>query len=140
MTINKSLFSSLPQFPTLRLGSCLHEPFISSLHFGSCPHKPITHIPWFVFSRTIYFFSTLWFVSSQTNYPHHLVRVFTNQLPISHGSCLHEPFTYSTLTLVHVFTNQLFTPYALVRVFTTPWFVSSRTNYPFPWFVSPRTN
>ena len=126
MTINKSLFSSLPQFPTLRLGSCLHE--------------PITHIPWFVFSRTIYFFSTLWFVSSQTNYPHPLVRVFTNQLPISHGSCLHEPFTYSTLTLVHVFTNQLFTPYALVRVFTTPWFVSSRTNYPFPWFVSPRTN
>ena len=87
MTINKSLFSSLPQFPTLRLGSCLHE--------------PITHIPWFVFSRTIYFFSTLWFVSSRTNYPHPLVRVFTNQLPTSLGSCLHEPITHSPGSYLH---------------------------------------
>jgi len=121
MTINKSLFSSLPQFPTLRLGSCLHE--------------PITHIPWFVSPRTIYILHThlgscfykpiIHSIRLGSCLHYALVRVFTNQLPTSLGSCLHEPFTCSTLTLVHVFTNQLFTPYALVRVFTTPWFVSS---------------
>ena len=131
MTINKSLFSSLPQFPTLRLGSCLHyalvrvftnqlptslgscfqEPFISSLRYGSCPHEPIltslgsgfqepiTHIPWFVSSRTIYMLHT------------HLGSCFYK--PIIHsirlGSCLHY-------ALVRVFTNQL--PIPLVRIST----------------------
>jgi len=119
MTINKSLFSSLPQFPTLRLGSCLHEPFISSLHFGSCPHKPITHIPWFV--------------SSRTNYPYPMVRVSTNHLHTPHSPwfmflqtnySLHTPWFVSSLrlgsclhyALVRVFTNQL--PIPLVRIST----------------------
>ena len=116
MTINKSLFSSLPQFPTLRLGSCLHEPFISSLHFGSCPHKPITHIPWFVFSRTIYFFSTLWFVSSQTNY--HITWFVSSR-------------TNYPYPMVRVSTNHLHTPHS-------PWFMFLQTNYSLhtPWFVS----
>ena len=102
MTINKSLFSSLPQFPTLRLGSCLHE--------------PITHIPWFVFSRIIYFFSTLWFVSSRTN----------SHIPWFGFSRTNYPYP-----MVSVFTNHLHAPHS-------PWFMFLQTNYSLhtPWFVS----
>ena len=130
MTINKSLFSSLPQFPTLRLGSCLHtlvrvftnqlptslgscfqEPFISSLRYGSCPHKPITHITWFVSSRTNYPYPMVrvstnhlhtphspWFMFLQTNYSLH-TPWFVSSLRL--GSCLHEPITHSPGSYLH---------------------------------------